>query len=262
MGTFGKPTRDWSTILTKDFLFQAYCVEGRDIIYIARQVGCRNDTVVNALKQHGLNKWRPNKEWMIEHYVEQQETVDEIAEFLGCTEQNVRAYLRSFDIPIRYKSRGSIRLAILHDRDWLYNKYVVQQLSTVEIADELECAGSSVQQAMKRHSIPMRKGGTSGPPRKRYTARRAFSQRKRRLIHKRDNHQCCWCGSRDNLDIHHIVPCRKRGTNNLDNGITLCEPCHLKTFGKEEELIPFFQNLLANPGAARLVSTPLQMKMF
>src|SRR2546423_8666508 len=26
-------------------------------------------------------------------------------------------------------------------------------------------------------SIPMRKGGTSGPPRKRYTARRAFSQR-------------------------------------------------------------------------------------
>src|SRR5256885_10869143 len=142
MGTFGKPTRDWSTILTKDFLFQAYCVEGRHILSIARQVGCRNDTVVNALKQHGLNKWRPNKEWMIEHYVEQQETIDEITEFLGCTEQNVRAYLRSFDIPIRYKSRGSIRLAILHDRDWLYNKYVVQQLSTVEIADELECARS------------------------------------------------------------------------------------------------------------------------
>jgi len=130
---------------------------------------------------------------------------------------------------------------------------------------ELECGGSSVQQALKRLGIPMRNGGSpskGNPSRKPYTARRAFSQRKRRLIRKRDKHQRCWCGSKGPLDIHHIVPCHKGGTNDFNNGITLCEPCHYKTYGKEEELIPFFQNLLANPGAARLVSTPLQLRLF
>lgn len=252
------------SLLTKDFLFQAYCVEKRTILSIARQVGCRNGVVVEALSQHGLGK-RPTKEWMIEHYLERQESVDNIAVLLGCTESNVRYYLRNFGIPIRYKPRGRIQISILNDRDWLYDKYITQQLSTVEIADEIGCAVSSVLNALKRFDIPLRESGMPSkgkPSRKPYTARFSFSHRKRRLIHKRDNHQCCWCGSSGNLDIHHIIPRRAGGTNDLNNGITLCETCHFKTYGKEEELVPFFQNLLANPGAAHLVVTPLQLRLF
>jgi RNA-directed DNA polymerase len=48
---------------------------------------------------------------------------------------------------------------------------------------------------------------------------------------ERDGYQCVDCGSRDNLDVHHIQAKRKGGTDTLDNLITLCEQCHVKRGG-------------------------------
>ncbi len=47
----------------------------------------------------------------------------------------------------------------------------------------------------------------------------------------RDGYCCTECGSRENLDIHHLTPRRKGGKDTLDNLITLCEKCHVARGG-------------------------------
>lgn len=48
--------------------------------------------------------------------------------------------------------------------------------------------------------------------------------RKRVLF--RDGFKCKTCGSRENLEVHHVIPLSKGGTNTLDNLVTLCRKCH------------------------------------
>ena len=64
----------------------------------------------------------------------------------------------------------------------------------------------------------------------------------RRAVFARDNWTCRLCGNRSCkgnsvvLNAHHVKRLSDHpelGTN-LDNGVTLCECCHKKTYGKEE----------------------------
>ena len=55
----------------------------------------------------------------------------------------------------------------------------------------------------------------------------------RQAVFKRDNYTCQHCGSKKNLQAHHIIPWSEtRNEQNLRysvaNGITLCRTCHLK----------------------------------
>jgi len=47
-------------------------------------------------------------------------------------------------------------------------------------------------------------------------------------IRKRDGYKCAICGSKKELEVHHIVPLSKGGTSREDNLITLCRRCHSK----------------------------------
>ena len=60
----------------------------------------------------------------------------------------------------------------------------------------------------------------------------------RTSIFERDNYTCQQCNIRGGkLNSHHILPYRHYPEFGLriENGITLCEKCHKKTFGKEYE---------------------------
>jgi RNA-directed DNA polymerase len=46
---------------------------------------------------------------------------------------------------------------------------------------------------------------------------------------ERDHYRCVYCGSTDYLDVHHIRPRRQHGTDQMDNLVTLCRSCHLRT---------------------------------
>ena len=55
----------------------------------------------------------------------------------------------------------------------------------------------------------------------------------RSAVFQRDNYTCQSCGSRKNLQAHHIVYWRDCVSNpelryDIENGITLCRKCHLK----------------------------------
>lgn len=48
----------------------------------------------------------------------------------------------------------------------------------------------------------------------------------RPLILERDSYTCQKCGSKDYLEVNHIIPKSKGGTNDTNNLITLCDLCH------------------------------------
>lgn len=55
----------------------------------------------------------------------------------------------------------------------------------------------------------------------------------RKHAKERDNHRCQICGEQEDLEVHHIKPVRlftdKNQANELNNLITLCRNCHIKT---------------------------------
>lgn len=56
-------------------------------------------------------------------------------------------------------------------------------------------------------------------------------------VFKRDNFTCQLCSYSKKLNCHHIIPLyhTKKLETSLDNGITLCQSCHRKTYNKEIE---------------------------
>ena len=66
----------------------------------------------------------------------------------------------------------------------------------------------------------------------------------RQGVFERDNYTCQLCGLRGTyLEPHHIKRWaeHKKLRYDIDNGITLCKPCHIKTRGKEKEFEEIFK---------------------
>jgi len=72
------------------------------------------------------------------------------------------------------------------------------------------------------------KGGVDEYTRKRINADGDWRKNRKKAL-KRDNEQCQFCNSKNNLEVHHILPVRDGGTNNIGNLITLCRVCHMRT---------------------------------
>lgn len=69
----------------------------------------------------------------------------------------------------------------------------------------------------------------------------------RNSVFERDNYTCQNCGEKGvYLEPHHIIPLRENliGMYEIGNGITLCSPCHKKTFWKEKEFAKKFTKLI------------------
>ena len=48
------------------------------------------------------------------------------------------------------------------------------------------------------------------------------------VVHARDGYECLVCRAREGLEVDHIVPLARGGTNDLDNLQTLCGRCNRK----------------------------------
>lgn len=74
----------------------------------------------------------------------------------------------------------------------------------------------------------------------------------RKAVYKRDNYTCQTCGNRSSknnavmLNAHHIKKFAHNKELRFDvkNGITLCEDCHKKTYGKEAVFEKHFKELI------------------
>jgi hypothetical protein len=71
----------------------------------------------------------------------------------------------------------------------------------------------------------------------------------REKVFERDLYTCKWCDTKGiYIEAHHIIPVRenKKLMHELTNGITLCRPCHIKTFKKESQYVEFFKTKIFN----------------
>ena len=71
----------------------------------------------------------------------------------------------------------------------------------------------------------------------------------RKQVFKRDDYTCKLCNARGgNIQAHHIHPVRDNKNTllllDIDNGIILCEECHLKIRGREYEYVSQFESIL------------------
>lgn len=61
---------------------------------------------------------------------------------------------------------------------------------------------------------------------------RSEAKRLRPYILERDGYVCRRCGATDDLQMDHLIPVSRGGTNDLDNLAILCRPCNLNKRAK------------------------------
>ena len=66
-----------------------------------------------------------------------------------------------------------------------------------------------------------------------------YSSRREAILH-RDNYTCQCCGKKNcRLEVHHLLPRSRGGSDKLANLITLCSDCHHLAHSSEEQLLAF-----------------------
>lgn len=97
-----------------------------------------------------------------------------------------------------------------------------------------KCMGEWMSKNNRGENNPNWKGGRSE-----YRGENWKIQRKKAL--ERDNYTCQLCGSKQNLEVHHIIPFNDfksyEKANELNNLVTLCKSCHGKI---EHRFAPLF----------------------
>jgi 5-methylcytosine-specific restriction endonuclease McrA len=70
--------------------------------------------------------------------------------------------------------------------------------------------------------------------------------RVKREVLGRDRWKCQYCGTRNNLHVHHIVYRSEQGRDTSDNLVTLCLPCHDGVHGNNLSIWAENEDLGAN----------------
>jgi 5-methylcytosine-specific restriction endonuclease McrA len=143
--------------------------------------------------------------------------------------------------------KASLRHLQLNDKEWLKQAYLVGGRTTVDIAKEIGCVSSTVYHALNVLGIPRRdrkeavarrekhylwKGGISLT--KRDTKSPAYRVW-RMNVFVRDEYTCQRCGKKGKIQAHHLLSYKDFPDLRfrVDNGMTLCKPCHYYFHGKK-----------------------------
>lgn len=105
-----------------------------------------------------------NQLWLRKKYIEEQKSTIEIAKIIGCSLRAVGYALKKFDIEARslnearnLQSPRPLIYSELNDREWLHTKYIIEKLSTEEIANLIGAkTGNTIRQALLRFEISVR----------------------------------------------------------------------------------------------------------
>ena len=185
--------KKYKQLWDREWLYQMRCIKKLTMDAIANLVGCSGGTVQNALKKQNIHlevdKAKiareaglrraiiSDREWLYEKYWIDGLNMKEIAELLGCSPTAVDSAMKRFNIPKRKRSmkgesnpfynkkhtkktkqeiskkRREKYENYLWNKDWLYEKYWVEDLTINEIATIIGCRYPTVWRALKRYGI-------------------------------------------------------------------------------------------------------------
>ena len=193
---------------------------------IADELGCSQATVHNWLNEFGIDTSRTrteqawhDEETLRELYVESKMTMDEVASELGCGRQAIEEWIHRHDIETR--SYNPETPAALQNESKLRSMYLSDGMSTYAIAEQLDCAPSTVHDWLHDHGIETRTVG-SQPGELHHRWKGGVDEyygdnwtKQRRKALRRDDYECQRCG---------ITQSEHR--NQTDIGLDVHRGCH------------------------------------
>lgn len=194
------------------------------------------------MRKFELNIQANNKEWLIEHYITNKESMEQIAKICDTTVDTIRTRLNRFKIQkrnhkqslqITNKKQPRKRKVFYRHGYYKVCKFCGTSFYVNQRSKRVYCSKSCGRNYWKEH-------------RKRDQDWRYYPEYKewRNLVYFRDNWKCKICGSKLKINAHHIFigkdyPSRRFDTS---NGITLCEVHHIQIHSPNSEEL-----LLNNP---------------
>lgn len=190
--------------------------------------------------------------WLRNQYVEQNKSVIEMADSAGVTPTTICNWMDAAGVETRgphqrdhiTQATASDRLA---DESWLREKYVEEELSSLEIGERVERTAAAVRYWMDKHGIDARDPIDAVPRGEDHPdwdgghtieyGGEWIQQREKAI--QRDGEACRRCGlSREkareesgrDLHVHHIRKLKEFDDisegHKLSNLLTVCQPCH------------------------------------
>lgn len=238
-----------------------YLVELTPTPIIAREIGCCAGHIGFLARKFGIPvRPRQPKSVRIDRlkidmvevarlYLDEMLSCPDIGAIMGCNGTSIHKRLRRYGVKMRHHNdtkRGvPAKNRINIDPSLVAKLYSEKYASTQKVADNFGVSTSVIHRIMRENGIPKKPINEArdywGPnsPRWRHdlsdeereNRRDDVSQRRwREQIYARDGYTCQKCGDSKggNLNAHHIIPhcADKTVAWRLDNGITLCAPCH------------------------------------
>jgi len=132
---------------------------------IAELCGCSGSTIRKWLKKHEVEprsrgtgdkdaEYR-DEEWLREKYVKQQKTTEKIAELCGCSQPTILKWLKKHGIESRSRGTGD-KDAEYRDEEWLREKYIEEQMSMSDIAQECGVYHDTIRRWLIKNDISTR----------------------------------------------------------------------------------------------------------
>jgi hypothetical protein len=132
---------------------------------------------------------------------------------------------------------------------WFYSGLAVENIK--ELADIWGQKYGIIATPAGRKGLP-KKRGLKRPKLKEEIQRKSISMRLRFKIFKRDDFTCQYCGRKApdvELQVDHIIPVSKGGTNDKNNLITSCQKCNIEKSNNEltdEQVLELQRRIIMN----------------
>jgi len=248
---------------SKEQLYQMYVVEGLTPIQIARKFGyTASESIRYWLNKYSIPKRTvtPNnavrsvatREQLYQWHVVEGLTAVKIASALGCNQTTISGLIKEYGLdPGRALVNRPIECPVTRDELWYM--YIVEGMGFTSIGQLLGVGDQAVERWVRAFGFEVHSNGRYTPQVKRtledstYTTY-GFDDTTKLVILSRDSWVCqmpnCDCSEKWKLQVHHILPLYRGGTNDSENGITLCEDCHRAIRGVEDEWVEYFLSVV------------------
>lgn len=239
--------------ITKEKLIELHIENGIPLISIAKTLNLSRTKLLTISKSFGIKSPKLRSSWVDANKVIQMykdgKNCQEIADLLSIKHYKVgEFYIRIIinKAGVMRNQSETLKLSEKIKKIWIGRKHSFETRKKISLARIGKYTGKNNPnwQGGKKHSNQNK--------------RLSLEYKKWRNDIKQRDGKCLECGSREKLHAHHIISVRHTNDicllTDMNNGVTLCKKCHLKTFYREKELEVFYRALLAkavNSGEAQ-----------
>lgn len=246
--------------VSDDIIASEYLNDGRSTVYLAKKYGCSATTITHILRAGGVElrapseasravtqKYEMPKEFLVEEYITNRKTQEEIAAIVGCDRKLVQYRLRKYKIPCRTPGEGhrgrthvvspETAKKISENNKGKPNpmkgkRYPPEFGKRVSDAKKGKVSSLVFTDEIRRKISESKKGELNpnwrnGARQQKYCHKFNFKLKER--IRDKHDRRCVVCGRAESsrrLDIHHIDFNKMQGCGHEWNLVPVCNKCH------------------------------------